>query len=68
MSRQPESQRKGISDQGKQFVDAARGLECDESEERFDAALKRLRPTSQPRRVKNPHTPERTTANVSPIF
>jgi hypothetical protein len=33
---------KQIDDQGKQFVDAARSLECDESEERFDAALKKV--------------------------
>jgi hypothetical protein len=37
--RQPSPQRKGISDQGKDFIDAARTLDCDESEERFDAAL-----------------------------
>ena len=42
MSRQPNPQRKGISAQGKDFVDAARALECDESEERFDAALKKV--------------------------
>jgi hypothetical protein len=28
--------------QPKNFVDAARALECDESEERFDAALKKI--------------------------
>jgi hypothetical protein len=42
MSRQPSPQRKGISDQGKDFVDAARALGCDESEERFDEALKKV--------------------------
>jgi hypothetical protein len=42
MIRKPDSQRKGISDQGKEFIDAARALECDESEERFDAALKKI--------------------------
>lgn len=29
-------------DQSRAFVDAARALECDESEERFDAALKKI--------------------------
>jgi hypothetical protein len=42
MSRQPSPQRKGISDQGKDFIDAARTLDCDESEERFDAALAKV--------------------------
>jgi hypothetical protein len=28
--------------QSKKFIDAARSLECDESEERFDAALKKI--------------------------
>jgi hypothetical protein len=28
--------------QGKRFVESARALECDESEERFDAALKKI--------------------------
>jgi len=28
--------------ESKSFVDAARALECDESEERFDAALKKI--------------------------
>lgn len=28
--------------QGDVFIDAARALECDESEERFDAALKKV--------------------------
>jgi hypothetical protein len=29
-------------DQGKMFIDAARELGCDESEEKFDAALKKV--------------------------
>lgn len=31
-----------IDDQGKMFIEAARELGCEESEERFDAALKRV--------------------------
>jgi hypothetical protein len=31
-----------ITGQGKSFIDAARALECDESQERFDAALKKV--------------------------
>ncbi len=31
-----------LSEQSKQFIDAARALECDESEERFDAALAKV--------------------------
>ena len=31
-----------LSEQGKEFVNAARVLECDKSEERFDAALKKV--------------------------
>jgi hypothetical protein len=37
MSKKPQSQ---PSDQGATFIRAARELGCDESEERFDAALK----------------------------
>jgi hypothetical protein len=29
-------------EQSRKFLDAARALECDESEERFDAALKKI--------------------------
>jgi len=40
------------SDQMKSFTEAARALECDESEERFDEALKKVArqksPTSSP--------------------
>ena len=31
-----------LTEQGKKFTDAARSLECDESEERFDAALRKI--------------------------
>ena len=34
--------RSHISEQGKSFIDAASALECDESEERFDAALRKI--------------------------
>jgi hypothetical protein len=38
-----QSRKKVESDrQGQDFVDAARALECDESEERFDAALRKV--------------------------
>lgn len=29
-------------DQGKRFIETARALECDESEEHFDAALRKV--------------------------
>jgi hypothetical protein len=32
----------GEKNQQRSFVEAARSLECDESEERFDAALKKV--------------------------
>jgi hypothetical protein len=36
------NQTPSITHQGKSFIDAARALGCDESEERFDAALKKV--------------------------
>jgi hypothetical protein len=37
-----ERSRKTQDEQGRKFVDAARALGCDESEELFDAALKKV--------------------------
>ena len=35
--------------QGRVFIDAARALECDESEERFDAALRKIAAQKPPK-------------------
>jgi len=46
-----------VSPQGEEFVNAARALECDESEERFDAALKKIAA----------HMPPKDSENGAPI-
>ena len=40
------------------FVDAARALECDESEERFDAALRKIAAQKPPQKDAEPGSPK----------
>jgi hypothetical protein len=44
-----ESTTRGHPTQRDRFMEAARGLECDESEERFDAALKKIAGRKSPK-------------------
>jgi hypothetical protein len=49
--------RKTMDKEGPKFVDSARALECDESEERFDTALKKIA-THKPPRTRLPNLRE----------
>lgn len=47
-----------IDAQGKKFIEAARALECDKSEERFDATLRKVAAHKQESAVKRPEGEE----------